>query len=74
MRWSSQYCLLSGCPNIGTGGYFSKREERKEGGESWSYPKHVGMEGDKVYSERLIRGAFCFTCRGKGTGGSISKK
>lgn len=63
MRWSSQYCLfLSGCPNIGT-------EVREDGGKSWSYPKHLGMEGDKDYSERLIRGAFCVVGKeGQGRG------
>lgn len=65
------------CPNIGTAGYFSKGGREAGGrGKSWSYPKHLGMEGDKVNSIRLIRGAFCVShVGGKETrGGSISKK
>lgn len=75
MRWSSQYCLFVWGPNIGTGGS-SKWEEREEGGKSWSYPKPLGMEGDKVNLVRLTRASFCVTHVGgeRGTKGGHSAK
>lgn len=65
MRWSSQYCLF--CLDVQILGHkatFLKGKGRG-GGESWSYPKNLGMEGNKVYLQR---------CGEKGTRGAISKR
>lgn len=81
--WSSEsyevaFPILSFCLNVpilGQDVTFLKREERKEGRKSWSFPKHLGMECDKVYTEGLIRGVFCFfTCGEKGTRGEVNKQ
>lgn len=47
MKWCSQYCFSSVCPNIGTRFFFWKGRE-ESGRASTSYPKYLEMEGDKV--------------------------
>lgn len=62
-------------PILGQRGFLSVTGKKETGKEVRSYPKHLGMEGDKVRLNKVTRGVFCvFTCGGVGREGSIGNK